>query len=126
MSQRTVLHVSSADRVYGTTSDFVCRFKPVSDVVAFSVNSVELPHTFFNIRLGVNDTLIIEVAATPHSLVVAPGFYTLLELGSALAVLMAAHTTTATATVSEPTGTITFATNDAMKITYVGSTMASA
>src|SRR3990167_7405330 len=123
MSRRTVLHINSKDRYYGTTSDFRCRFPPINDVVAFSINSVEMCNTFFNIR-GENNSLIINVDGKDQTaIVVTPGNYTRLELGTAIKEGSSGNITAVSE--NQNTNTLTFTTGGtAMKLVYAGSTMA--
>ena len=124
MSKRTILHISSKDRVVGSSSSFLCRFKPISDV-AFSVNSVELPNTFYNICDN-NNRLVIEVAEVQSNVDIKSGYYSRTELGTAIADgISTALTIAATFTEDSKKNLITFttpATN--MKIVYATSTIA--
>lgn len=89
MPLQTLL-IRSADRIQGTSSNFVVNLnnnKSILKATRISLASVQIPNTIYNIRLGVNDTFAWNRSGA-LTCTVAPGLYSLANLLIALAAAM--------------------------------------
>jgi hypothetical protein len=111
----TSIFLSTAGKSGGTNSDPEFNLNNVynlENVKYITVNSIEIPNVFPNIRTGQNDTLIIEDTTNLQTLTVtlSQGFYTSADLTTKLKTEFdskSAHAVTFTFTVDQKTAKVT-------------------
>lgn len=92
MSFRTKLvSIRSRDRISGTISDFRARVNKVSNVLDYKIQNILIPLSFYNVNIT-NNTISFN-DGIPRLATIAPGFYNILDISTALVAAMNAIST---------------------------------
>lgn len=91
------IFIDSAYRTKGSHEDFTVKFdNTLQDYSAFRIDRVSIPFSFYNIRLGINDSLDLKLGVTTYVITVPEGQYTTEQLRAELELQIQTDTADAT------------------------------